>query len=119
MKARLLPSLLLLVPLAQIVMAIPLTPASWGTAEYRYDALFATVVAAGLGFRLSLLQRLSYYFWAALGCLVYLRRRATFRRALDLRDSPEGIPTGKDTPCESAPEAGVDAEKVVRGPILS
>jgi uncharacterized protein (TIRG00374 family) len=77
---------LLLVPLAQIIMAVPLTPASLGTAETAYDKLFA-LVGVPTGALVSILQRLTYYFWAVPGCVAYLRRKSTVRKALEASEA--------------------------------
>ena len=73
---------LLLVPLAQIIMAIPVTPASLGTAEAAYDKLFA-LAGVPTGALVSILQRLTWYVWSVPGCVAYLRRKSTVRKALD------------------------------------
>lgn len=67
--------LLLVVPLAQIVMAIPITPGAIGTAEFAYNRLFSLVRIMEKGELVSILQRLTYCFWAIPGLIVYLRRR--------------------------------------------
>jgi len=98
---------LLLVPLAQIIMAVPLTPASLGTAETAYDKLFA-LAGVPTGALVSILQRLTYYFWAAFGCAAYLRRRRAVRRALDASRSVSGATRADpDGPPTAAPEPGV------------
>lgn len=69
--------LLLVVPLAQIVMAIPITPGAIGTAEVAYNRLFSLAGIMEKGALVSILQRLTYCFWAIPGLLIYLRRRKT------------------------------------------
>ena len=65
-----------LVPMAQVIQAIPITPGSWGAAEAAYAMLFG-LMGLSIGAEVSLLQRLTYYIWAILGCGIYLgyRRR--------------------------------------------
>ena len=70
-----LPALFLVVPLAQIVMAIPVTPGAIGTAEVAYDWLFSAVGLPVKGALVSILQRLTYCFWAIPGLVIYLRTR--------------------------------------------
>lgn len=79
-------SFLLLVPLAQVFMALPLTPASLGTAELAYDRLFQ-LIGLPSGILVSILQRATYYGWAALGCVAFLKRRS--RAGLPLPNSCE------------------------------
>jgi hypothetical protein len=86
---------LLLVPLAQIIMAVPLTPASLGTAEAAYDKLFA-LAGVPTGALVSILQRLTYYFWSVFGCVAYLHRKRQVREALAALEarSPSGNASG-------------------------
>ncbi len=85
-----------MVPLAQIVMAIPVTPGAIGTAEVAYDWLFKLVGFPVKGALVSLLQRLTYCFWAIPGLVIYLKNR---------RVSPENGP-----PAEEAPAEGCEAK---------
>lgn len=95
-----LPTLFLVIPLAQIVMAIPITPGAIGTAEAAYGWLFALVGIPTRGALVSLLQRLTYCFWAIPGLLIYLRSRKTL--SLDAphepRNADEGGGAGKNIP---------------------
>jgi len=107
----------LLVPLAQIIMAVPLTPASLGTAETAYDKLFA-LVGVRVGALVSILQRMTYYFWSIFGAVAYLRRKATVRRALEasheaeesgessFEDEGAEKPAGERTEAESSLQTG-------------
>jgi len=79
---------ILLVPVAQIVMAVPITPAGLGTGEMAYDYLFK-LVGLNCGLLVSLLQRGTYYVWAVLGCIAYVRRKGRVRRALAESENAE------------------------------
>ena len=81
-----LPTLFLVIPLAQIVMAVPITPGAIGTAEAAYSWLFQLVDITNRGALVSLLQRLTYCLWAVPGLLIYLRSRKTL--ALELAWEP-------------------------------
>ena len=67
-------SLFLVVPLAQVAMAIPITPGGLGTGEFAYKELFSHF-GINNGDLVSLLQRLTYCIWGIPGLLVYLSRR--------------------------------------------
>jgi uncharacterized membrane protein YbhN (UPF0104 family) len=92
---------LVIIPMAQIVMAVPLTPASWGVAELAYHTFFGY---AGVreGAVLMILVRLTHYFWAAVGLGAYLRRRARVRQAFeafpDGLESAPGVVTAGEAP---------------------
>lgn len=73
-------ALLMLVPIAQIVLAIPITPGGLGTGEAAYNDLFLLLagVPEGIGFNVCVLLRLIVYSWAAVGYVVfYCGRRRT------------------------------------------
>ena len=95
-----LPALFLVVPLAQIVMAIPVTPGAIGTAEVAYDWLFKLVGFPVKGALVSLLQRLTYCIWAIPGLVIYLKNR---------RVSPETGPPAEEPP-------GGDCKEEAEGP---
>ena len=81
-------SLFLVVPLAQVVMAIPITPGGLGTGEFAYKELFQLFGITKNGDLVSLLQRMTYCLWGIPGLLIYLSRRKT-APALELENQPE------------------------------
>ena len=91
-------SLFLVVPLAQIVMAIPITPGGLGTGEFAYKELFA-LFGIKNGDLVSLLQRLTYCLWGIPGLLVYLSRRKT-APLTEVEKPLEGLQTGEESPQE-------------------
>lgn len=97
-----LPILFFVIPLAQIVMAIPITPGAIGTAEAAYGWLFAAVGIPARGALVSLLQRLTYCFWALPGLLIYLRSRK--KLPLDVHQEPRNADTA--TPTDEAGAGG-------------
>ncbi|MBN1441441.1 MAG: flippase-like domain-containing protein [Planctomycetes bacterium] len=72
-------ALVLLIPLAQIIMAVPVSPGSWGTSEVAYQKLLH-LCGLTVGALVAILQRLTYYLWALYGCIVYLSRRRRIGR---------------------------------------
>lgn len=86
--------LFLLVPLAQAIMAIPISPGSWGLSEAGYHELFF-LIGSEEGALISLLQRLTFYAWAGVGCCVYLATRTKYRAEgdPDLPKSEVGEPS--------------------------
>ena len=64
------------VPLGMLAMAIPTgSPGGLGQSEFAFDTLFRQASGYPYGFLLALLHRLSWYAWALLGLIPYLRRR--------------------------------------------
>ena len=92
-----LPALFLVVPLAQIVMAIPVTPGAIGTAEVAYDWLFKLVGFPMKGALVSLLQRLTYCLWAIPGLLIYLKNRSVAPESASPAEGPAGENPRKET----------------------
>ena len=90
-----------IVPLAMVVGAIPITPAGLGTFEWTVDYLFRTLssrhVDAGRGLLISLIYRLITIAIAMIGVVVYCFCRKEVAAAL--RDAEE--PTPDDAPAES------------------
>ena len=91
-------SLFLVVPLAQIVMAIPITPGGLGTGEFAYKELFQLFGITKNGDLVSLLQRITYCLWGIPGLLIYLSRRksALIPEPDSHSDAPPGQKTGAD-----------------------
>ncbi len=99
-----LPALFLVVPLAQIVMAIPVTPGAIGTAEVAYDWLFKLVGFPMKGALVSLLQRLTYCLWAIPGLVIYLKNR----RVAPESGPPAAGPAGESLREEAAGQPRTD-----------
>lgn len=98
--------LFLLVPVGQLVAAIPLTPAGVGVGEAAYSLLFESVGQASGG-DLMLLVRVSWVFWALFGIYFYLRGRKQLeevtREAERQESQPEDVgPRVIEARCEKA-----------------
>jgi glycosyltransferase 2 family protein len=84
-------SLLLLIPLAHVSMAVPLTPGSIGVAENVYALLFGFAgIDAAQGAAVCVLQRLIWYSWALVGALILVLRR-TGPRARSEHAAPSAV----------------------------
>ena len=71
-----------------------------------------------VGALVSILQRMTYYFWSIFGAVAYLRRKATVRRALEasheaeesgessFEDEGAEKPAGERTEAESSLQTG-------------
>jgi uncharacterized membrane protein YbhN (UPF0104 family) len=81
--------LFLLIPFAQIIMAIPISPGSWGTSEAAYFELLA-LAGIQVGALIAILQRLAYYFWGLVGCVYYLSHKRKFRKEKEI-DEPKEV----------------------------
>ncbi len=79
-------SFFVVVPLANVAMAVPITPGAIGTGEAACDYLFARCGMSRGGLVLVVL-RVVYFAWAGIGCLLYLRRRTSVREAVKIADS--------------------------------
>jgi uncharacterized membrane protein YbhN (UPF0104 family) len=76
-------SFFFLIPIAQIAMALPINPpGAVGTAEVFYAELLKL---AGIqeGAMICILQRFTYYLWALLGCVYYVRRKREVTKAVE------------------------------------
>jgi glycosyltransferase 2 family protein len=76
-------SFFFLIPIAQIAMALPINPpGAVGTAEVFYAELLKL---AGIqeGAMICILQRITYYLWALLGCVYYIRRKREVTQAVE------------------------------------
>lgn len=101
-------SFLLLVPLAQVVMAVPLTPGALGTGEIAYQKLFE-LVGITTGAIICILLRLTYFFWGLWGCVLYLGMwRGRFRSLKPENEDRATDPLGTEPQAVSGPrgEAG-------------
>ena len=79
-------AVIVIVPMAHIGMAVPLTPGSIAIGEGIYGALFSTIGIAQ-GSTIGLLQRLVWWSWAAVGATVFLARRKTGRSQIPAASS--------------------------------
>ncbi|HVR73999.1 MAG TPA: hypothetical protein VMT52_06685, partial [Planctomycetota bacterium] len=69
-------SFFFLVPLAQVAMAIPINPpGALGTGELLYAFLLGFAGIPDAGAKVCILQRITNYAWALVGCAIYLRRK--------------------------------------------
>jgi uncharacterized membrane protein YbhN (UPF0104 family) len=68
--------LLLLIPVISTIFAIPVTPSGWGTGEYAFCRLFATLgVPADRALALDLAFRGMSISWGLLGGILYVLPR--------------------------------------------
>ena len=76
-------SFFFLIPLAQIAMALPINPpGAVGTAEVFYAELLR-LAGVQEGAMICILQRFTYYMWALLGCVYYVRRKRQVTQAVE------------------------------------
>jgi uncharacterized membrane protein YbhN (UPF0104 family) len=97
----------LLVPLAQMAMALPINPpGAIGTAEGIYDYLLK-LAGISQGAMVSLLQRFTYYNYALVGAVYYLRRKKKVARAVEAALAEDARSSlGPAVPIESAAQDG-------------
>jgi hypothetical protein len=93
-----------LVPLAHLTMALPLSPGGLGVGEWAFVELFER---AGYpdGDAIAVLQRLSWYLWALVGLGFYLAKRRRSPQRPPPAASFEEIGAGEA--CAAAPESPV------------
>ena len=108
-----------LIPLAQIAMAIPINPpGAIGTAEGIYAYLF-TLARISEGAMVCLLQRITHYLWALVGCFLYLKRKGKLDQAMAAahrsEDEKEESESAFDRFEKKASAQVVSAEEPVRG----
>ncbi len=100
------------VPVVYLVMAVPLSPGGLGVGELASQILFEKVNYANGGL-LALMQRLSWYLWALLGLVFYLRKKKKVDRAIALGETvaEEEARSGTGDPSRpDDPSGGGDGE---------
>jgi uncharacterized protein (TIRG00374 family) len=105
-------SFFFLIPVAHVVMAVPISPAAVGTAEFAYTKLLA-LVGVPHGALISILQRATFVLWALLGCVVYIRRKGRVTSALEgARRNPQGagVAGGEGDPPRASAGRAVEEE---------
>ena len=84
--------LVFIVPVTQIVLAIPITPAGLGTGEAAYKHLF-DAVGVGSGLLVAVLLRATYLIWGCIGGLLYMRlKRGAASRRKDCESACVDVP---------------------------
>lgn len=103
-------SFFFLVPLAQLAMAVPISPpGGLGVGEWAYTELFEKA-GYGDGGILALYQRISWYAWALIGLVLYLRKKKRVDRAIAMGDRLEesGGPDTREERDGSRDERGIE-----------
>jgi len=85
-------SFFFLIPIAQVGMAVPINPpGAIGTAEGIYEYLLP-LAGVPHGAMICILQRFTYYLWAALGAVFYVRRKGKVAGAVQAALSEDAKP---------------------------
>ena len=104
-------SFFFLIPIAQVGMAVPINPpGAIGTAEGIYEYLLP-LAGVPHGAMICILQRFTYYLWAALGAVFYVRRKGRVARAVQAALTEDAKPLLGDPQEEggSEPKEGMPA----------
>lgn len=78
-------NLFFLVPLALLIMALPINPpGGLGVGEWAYSKLFAWMGDPENGLPIAIVQRINWYAWALVGLFFYLRKKKKIQKALSM-----------------------------------
>jgi len=116
-------SFFFLIPIAQVGMAVPINPpGAIGTAEGIYEYLLP-LAGVPHGAMICILQRFTYYLWAALGAVFYVRRKGRVAGAVQAALSEDAKPLlggpqddAGPEPKERMPAAPAPASEPSRSP---